>query len=459
MTTNHFPSLPLALAIALSAAPAVAQVDDNTALADLKKEIQALREEVATLKAAQPAPATAPAGTTTPAATTSSPETDNSSSLLGADFMKVKGLTLGFYGESKYRIPESGADVFDAHRYVLTPSYQINDWLVFNSEFELEHGAVDDSTARGSRFDGELELEQFYVDILINKHFNIRSPGIDLVPVGRINQIHEPTTFYSTERPELYREIIPTTWMEPSMSVFGQITDSLDYRLMVSAGLEDRIASAPTAAGVTAVSGLRDARPRLRRADESRLAVSGKLHFNGVEGLDASTSFYHSQLDGFDQEDVTMTLWDIEAQYRLPGTGLELRGDFAMWFIDNAENLIANNTGLVTDDIGERMYGWYVEAAYHIWPEAWRKGRGQEMDLVPFVRYSSIRTQSELLPGSAELDNGTANRDFLTLGLAYFLNPNFVVKADYRLNLDDSAATATSAASQDYVQLGVGVAF
>jgi hypothetical protein len=457
MTTKQFPSLPLALAIALTAIPAAVQADDSAALADLKKEIQALREEVATLKAAQPSPA--PAGATAPAATPSSPEADESSSLLGADFMKVKGLTLGFYGESKYRIPEAGADVFDAHRYVLTPSYQINDWLVFNSEFELEHGAVDDSTARGSRFDGELELEQFYVDILINEHFNIRSLGIDLVPVGRLNLYHEPTTFYSTERPELYREIIPTTWMEPSMGVFGKITEGLDYRLMVSAGLEDWIGSNPNTAGVTAVSGLRDARPRLRRADESRLAVSGRLHFNGVEGLDASTSFYHSQLDGFNREDVTMTLWDIEALYRLPGTGLELRGDFAMWFIDNAENLIANNTGPVTDDIGERMYGWYVEAAYHIWPEAWREGRGQEMDLVPFVRYSSIRTQSELLPGSAELDNGTANRDFLTFGLAYFLNPNFVVKADYRLNLDDSAATATSAASQDYLQLGVGIAF
>jgi len=459
MKTNRFRSLPLALAIALTAAPAVVQADDSAALADLKKEIQALRDEVATLKAAQPAPrSTSESVPATPTTPPSSNEA-NTHSLLGDDFMKVKGLTIGFYGESKYRIPEAGADTFDAHRYVLTPSYQINDWLVFNSEFELEHGAVDDGAGRGSRFDGELELEQFYVDILINEYFNIRSLGIDLVPVGRLNLYHEPTTFYSTERPELYREIIPTTWMEPSMSVFGKITDGLDYRLMVSAGLEDWIASSPNTAGVTAVSGLRDARPRLRRADESRLAVSGRVHFNGVEGLDASTSFYHSQLDGFNQQDVTMTLWDIEALYRLPGTGLELRGDFAMWFINDAQNLIANNTGPATDNIGERMYGWYAEAAYHLWPGAWREGRGQEMDLVPFVRYSSIRTQSELLPGGAKLSNGTANRDFLTLGVAYFLNPNFVVKADYRLNLDDTAATATSAASQDYVQLGVGVAF
>jgi hypothetical protein len=459
MKTNHSRSLPLAVALALALAPAVVRADDSAALADLMKEVKALREEVTALKAAQAITIAAATNTASPVASAPADTTADTSSLLGPDFMKVKGLTIGFYGESKYRIPEAGADVFDAHRYVLTPSYQINDWLVFNSEFELEHGGVDESTARGSRFNGELELEQMYVDILINDHFNIRSLGIDLVPVGRINQIHEPTTFYSTERPELYREIIPTTWMEPSMSVFGKIVDGLDYRLMVSAGLEDRIASAPTAAGVTATSGLRNARPRLRQADESRLAVSGKLHFNGITGLDASTSFYHSQLDGFNQQDVTMTLWDIEAQYRVPGTGLELRGDFAMWFINDAQNLIANNTGTATDDIGERMYGWYAEAAYHFWPEAWRDGKGKEMDFVPFVRYSSIATQSEMLPGSAKLNDGNANRDFLTVGAAYFLNPNFVIKADYRLNLDDTAATAASAASQDYVQLGVGMAF
>lgn len=460
MNINPCRPLPLAVALALTLSPAIGYADDSAALADLIKEVKALREEVTTLKAAQATntPALAAAPTATPAPT-KPPPTADTASLLGDDFMKVKGLTIGFYGESKYRVPEAGADAFDAHRYVLTPGYQINDWLVFNSEFELEHGGVDDDVSRGSRFNGELEIEQMYVDILINEHFNIRSLGIDLVPVGRINQIHEPTTFYSTERPELYREIIPTTWMEPSMSVFGQITDTLDYQVMLSAGLEDYIASVPNTAGVTAVNGLRGARPRMRQADESRLAVSGRLHYNDIAGLDTSTSLYHSQLDGFNQQDVTMTLWDIEALYRLPGTGLELRGDFAMWFVQDAQNLIANNTGTGTDDIGEQMYGWYAEAAYHLWPEAWREGKGKEMDVVPFLRYSSIRTQSEMLPGSAKLATGTANRDFLTVGVAYFLSPHFVVKGDYRLNLDDTTATATSASSQDYVQLGVGMAF
>ena len=448
---NHYPS-PLAIVVAGALALSLVNVraDDAAGIAELKKEMQALREEVATLKAARSVPAD------TSAASLADAPAGNS--LLTKEFLDAKGLTFGFYGETKYRFPESGANSFDAHRYVLTPSYQIADWLVFNSEFELEHGGVDDSTARGSRFDGELEIEQMYVDILINEHFNIRSLGIDLVPVGRMNLYHEPTTFYSTERPELYREIIPTTWMEPSMGVFGKITDTLDYRLQVSAGLEDFNASAG-GAGVTAVNGMRNARPRMRGANENKVATSGRLHFNGIDGLDMSGSFYVSPSKGTNNQDVTMTLVDIEAVYRVPNTGLELRGDFATWFIDNPENLIANNSGAATDDVGKRMYGWYAEAAYHLWPEAWRDGKGKEMDFVPFVRYSSIRTQTGLLAGSTELDNGTANRDFVTVGASWFLTPRFVIKADWRRNLDDSAATATSAASQDYVQMGVGMAF
>jgi hypothetical protein len=452
------PSQVLAAAVMLALTLSPAHAEDAASMDALRKEVQALREEVAALKAArQPLPVT-----NVRSAPLTAAETPDVSGLLGEDFMKVKGLTIGFYGESKYRFPQNGANTFDAHRYVLTPSYQIADWLVFNSELELEHGGVDESTGRGSRFNGELEVEQFYVDILLNEHFNIRSLGIDLVPVGRINLYHEPTLFYSTERPELYREIIPSTWMEPSLGFFGKITDTLDYRVQISTGLEDFVASfgdnASGDAGITAVNGVRSARPRMRAADENKLAYSGRLHFNGLQGLDASTSFYYTTMDGFEMRDVDMFLWDIEAIYRVPRTGLELRGDFAYWCIGNPENLIANNTGSLTDNVGNRMYGWYVEAAYHLWPEAWREGRGREMDLVPFVRFSQIMTQSDLPTGTA-LDNGTANRDFITAGLAWYLSPRFVVKGDWRHNLNESDESGNSAPSQDYFQMGVGMAF
>lgn len=428
---------------------------NNTELEELKRQVKTLQEQVEVMK--------------------EGPKTDpETEGLLKERFFKGKGLTIGFYGEAKYRVPEAGGNSFDPHRFVLTPSYQINDWLVFNSELELEHGGVDENTGRSSRFTGELELEQMYVDVLLNEHFNIRSLGIDLVPVGRINKYHEPTVFYSTERPELYREIIPTTWMEPSMGIFGKIAEGWDYQLMVSAGVEDLDPRSTTGAparattGINAANGFRDSRPGLRPADVNTLAYSGRVHYNGLPGLDASTSIYATQVEGIGG-DSFVGLWDIEALYRVPRTGLEFRGDFAYWHIADPEVLVANQNNIAAnapsgvpvrnDDVGGRMYGWYVEAAYHLWPDAWKEGRGQDMDLVPFARYSQIRTQSDMLPGGVYRDDAIANRDFLTLGLAYFLNANFVVKADYRHNLDGTDASALNGASQDYFQLGAGVVF
>lgn len=464
-------ALVLAATAVLAATPSVADTNTHDAiLLQLQQEMNALREELNQFKQAERAKTEAAQAEADAlraemarlkeATAPDTGEVEIDHGLLGDDFFKAKGLTFGFYGESKYRVPESGASSFDAHRYVLSPGYEIADWLIFNSELEFEHGGISEG---GRRFDGEVEIEQFYVDILIEDYFNVRSLGVDLVPVGRINMYHEPTLFYSTERPELYREIIPSTWMEGSIGVFGQITESLDYQLMLSEGLNDfdpgDTSNGTPDPGITGTGGMRGARPNLRGAFESEVAVAGRLHFNGIEGLDTSTSFYYTPTTGWMGANVNLFLWDIEALYRVPGTGLELRGDFACWFIDNPDGLIANNDVDLTNDVGDNMYGWYVEAAYHWWPDDWREGKGERMDLVPFCRYSQIRTQTGLDSGSSARTDGTANRDFVTAGLAWFLNESFVMKADYRLNLDGSVTSASSGASQDYFQLGVGMAF
>ncbi len=411
----------------------LAAQDQGAVIKQLQDEIRSLRKEVDQLK--------------------NEPKKDPlAEDLMGKDMFKAKGLSIGFYGEAKYRFATSGANTLDPHRFVLTPSYEINDWLIFNSEIEVEHGGVDESAGRGSRFDGEIELEQMYVDILINDYINIRSPGVTLIPMGRVNRIHEPTTFYSTERPELYREIIPSTWMEPTLiGVFGNITEELDYYVAITTGLQDAGEAGTglgAGAGITAANGMRNGRPRLRRATGNALAYSGRLHYNGVRGLDTSASFYLTSVRGGLNDSSALFGWDIEALYRVPNTGLEFRGDFAMWHIEKPHLLLENNDATPTDDIGKRMFGWYLEAAYHLWPQAWREGRGSEMDLVPFLRYSHIKTQEGLSPGTPV---GAFGKKYLTTGVSWFLNQNFVVKGDFRRNV------ATS--NNDYYQVGVGMFF
>lgn len=365
--------------------------------------------------------------------------------------LKAGGLKFGAYGETRLTLQRHQDAVFDPHRLVLLPSYAINEFLVFNAEIEFEHGGVDDTdgvkgetNASTSRFDGEVEIEQMFVDWMINEHFNIRSLGIDVVPVGRINTHHEPTSFYSADRPELYTNVIPSTWMEPGFGFFGKITEALDYRLMISQGLEDT----NTGGGISA-AGIRNARPAMRRASNSDLAYSGQLTYTPTwaKGLQGSSSFYHTGVSrnsgpgaaGQNNQDVNLTLWDVEFVYRIPKTPVELRGDYARIFIDNNRGLLANlpsTAGTAPASaaaVGDTMYGWYTEVAFHLWPEAWKRGNRRHMDFVPFFRYTQTDTQTGDFGVSAN-PTGANFHDIYTFGCAFFPAEEFVLKLDYQID-------------------------
>src|SRR5258708_1663417 len=163
--------------------------------------------------------------------------------ILGLAASPVVGLSIGAYGEIKYGAMQNPAangqwqNGFDAARFVLLPTYAITDNIIFNAEIEFEHA--------GSGFDaddklhGTAEIEQIWIDFKIIDQFNWRSPGIDLVPIGYINQHHEPTQFYSVNRPELYNGLIPSTFKAGASSVYGTIADGLSYQVQVSSSLED----------------------------------------------------------------------------------------------------------------------------------------------------------------------------------------------------------------------------
>ena len=96
--------------------------------------------------------------------------------------------------------------IIDFHRFVLIMSHSFSPRIRFVGELELEHAFVE-----GLEEAGEVELEQAYVDFLITRGFNLRA-GMVLVPMGIINERHEPPVFQGVERPFVDTVIIPTTW-------------------------------------------------------------------------------------------------------------------------------------------------------------------------------------------------------------------------------------------------------
>jgi hypothetical protein len=222
---------------------------------------------------------------------------------------------------------------------VLLPTYAITDNIIFNAELEWEHGGF--SPDGDDKVNGEIDVEQLWIDFKIVDQFNWRAPGIDLVPIGYINQHHEPTQFYSVLRPEIYNGLIPSTWMAPSSSVYGSIADGLGYQIMVSSSIEDFGGDFSTRTdantvppfpigyppGIDGLNALAIARPTISdfRQLSNTVAVAGKLDYAPPWlGFAGSTSAYFTRTrrrakacdDGAASRS-NLTMVDSEFRYRI----------------------------------------------------------------------------------------------------------------------------------------------
>ena len=375
--------------------------------------------------------------------------------LFGLGYRSHAVLSIGAYGELKFGgVEEPGhwKNGFDAQRIVLLPTYQVTDNIIFNAEIEFEHGGIADDA--DDKLTGAIELEQAYVDFLFNEHFNWRSPGVDVVPFGFINLFHEPTQFYSVNRPELDNNLIPTTWFEGSTSIYGKIVDNLNYQFQINTGLEDigengGVPDGPYEAGISGTEALDLARTPIGDFNQTKNALAYTLRLSYtppfIPGLAGSTSVFftpnveprgaHSDT-GSGLGDSSVTMFDTEVRYRIPKTGFEFRGEFVDVWFGSPANMRANNDGDPENNVGDSMWGFSLEAAYHIdLGDFVRNG----WELVPFYRYTYENLQTGGFAGSDQnMPTGQGQRQFHTIGIALFPTPQVVLKLDYQFALDDA---------------------
>ena len=167
--------------------------------------------------------------------------------------------------------------VLDFHRFVLLFTHSFSDRVRFVSELELEHAVVSPET------DGELELEQAYIDFLMSRNFNLRA-GMVLAPVGVINERHEPPVFHGVERPSVETVIIPTTWFGAGAGLHGEVGSGFRYRVYAMETLD--------ASGFSAESGLRGGRQKGAQSNAKHVAGTGRVEFVGTPGLVLGTSLW-----------------------------------------------------------------------------------------------------------------------------------------------------------------------
>jgi Phosphate-selective porin O and P len=353
--------------------------------------------------------------------------------LLTPDAVRAQ-TNLSGYMDFHYNQPtQEGQDgQLDFHRFVLLVAHQFTDRIRFVGELELEHAFVE-----GLEESGELELEQAYVDFLLNRSFNVRA-GMLLMPVGIINERHEPPVFNGVERPLVDTVIIPSTWFEAGAGIHGEIGNGWRYRAYVTAPVN--------AAEFSAEEGVREGRQKGNRSNVGRAAGTGRIEYVGIRGLTAGASMWAGRT-GFEfrpRFDVPVSLYEADARYSR--NRFEGRVEFAQVNISGAGDLndaVFRNTG-VNPNVASALRGGYAEAAYRLISGA------AFGDVGAFVRYESVDTQYRMPAGYVPLEE--FDRDVWVVGATYWPDPDIAIKVDYVHQRNKSAVV--SAPSSFNIGLG-----
>ena len=255
----------------------------------------------------------------------------------------AQGLSIGGYGEAYYRKDvsdktRSDRDTTDYLRFVLYTGYKFSDRIILNAELEFEHA----STSTG----GSVSVEFAYLDFLMYEWANFRA-GMLLAPMGIVNELHEPVFFNGVERPEVERRIIPSTWRENGVGIFGELLPGLEYRVYGMNALKG-VSESSGGASLNFKEHYRSTRQKGGEALAEDIAFVARLDYSPILNATFGGSVYtgkssHDQQyvddsgSKVDYPDARLTIWELHALYSL--RGLEARALFAMSHLNDTDEL------------------------------------------------------------------------------------------------------------------------
>ena len=356
---------------------------------------------------------------------------------------KDGNLLLAAYGEVHFNQPMAEKTSYngslDVHRQVLLFGYKFDNKTSFITEIEIEHIK-------------EVYLEQAFLNYKAKPWLNIQA-GLLLIPIGIINEYHEPTTFNGVERPLINSTIIPTTWREIGAGVAGNIPSiGLRYQLYAVNGP----LGFDNEAKLNGEKPIRGARQKGSQVTMTGIDVSGRLTYYGVRGLNLAlsgywgkteSSLYHNLHDDSlsmksraDSSSVGVRM--ISGDFRFQKKNFEARGELILMNLSNTSQYNA----FTNQDLGKTAYGYYAEVGYNIGKLIHAKNK-----VVPFFRYSNYDTHQQT--SASLISNPNYKNWAYTSGISWFINPNFVVKGDYQHFINGNNNTL------NMINLGVGYWF
>ena len=324
------------------------------------------------------------------------------------------GYSIGGYGELHWnreldKDGETTKNLMDFHRFIIYYGYNWTEEWSFKSEVELEHNFVQDG-------DGELELEQAYVNYHTDK-WGFQG-GVILPTVGLLNEYHEPPLFFSVERPDYSKYIIPTTWFGNGFAIYGNIAD-FNLRLAILEDLEGE--------GIS-TSGIRGARGKGYKTTGYSLVKNLSAVYTGINGLRLGGSLTLNDAPINDEPDtsISVQMFEVNAKYNANNI-------YAVF--EYGQNSFEGNN--FTSPL-KTSSGYYLDLGYNI---------GSMVNcnkLIPWLRVSNVST---------DVDTDSKIADYMRLGLTWWPIDNIAFKMDY------GAKTKKSDSDNPTTQINLGIGY
>lgn len=421
----------LALAGVCAMHPIPARADD----AALKAEVEALHAEVATLKAEVEQMRAAPVRSASAQASPQVGSANAASSMPNPGTgvpnpggnVAEEGTTFWGYGQLDYNRPTSRpADTqFDLTRAVIGFHHVFDESTRIYGELEWEHAVA------SSLDQGESEVEQLYIDNALAPNGGVRA-GLMLVPIGLLNEHHEPTQFYGVERNFVEQQIIPSTWREGGVAGYGNTDSGWQWDIGLVTG--PNLGKWDPTADEGRASPLGSIHQELQFAKAHDPSIWGRLNWLGVPGFNIGAAVFagkigqdtSKQFDGavnFPANHSRLVLGETHARWQSGPWDFS-----ALYTRATISDTLALNRGFLGQPtlVPRSFWGGYAQGA-------WRALEWNRSSLAPFLRYEAFNTGASYAAQPQGLGTpALPTQRVWTTGINYYLNPNVVFKIDYQ---------------------------
>ncbi|MBP5507289.1 MAG: hypothetical protein J6Y23_05520 [Prevotella sp.] len=364
-------------------------------------------------------------------------------------------MSRNFYSQSfnRYKKPENYADDkshgrFDLPHVCVNIGYDFGKGWSMGSEIEFEHGgngtAVEIEAEEAGEYEaevekgGEVNIEQFWINKeFFNGKFNIKAGEI-IVPVGYSNAYHEPNQFFTVYRPEGEAIIMPNTWHQVGLSLWGRLKD-WRYEAQLLSGLNSESFTAESFVHYGATS-------PYEFKIANNYAGAMRIDNYSIKGLRIGLSGYYGytfrntlRTPGSKYNDVKGALGIVAFDFTLNRWNWIVRGNMDYAHFGDADDISAYNQANWTHhkyqdgnphhytNIGSSAVAYAIEAGYNIFSQI-PKLRQENEKMFVFGRFEHYNTMAS---GTYESMYKYTKKFRYAFGFNYMPVKQIAIKGEY----------------------------